>query len=954
MPFVNFAQDEDKDQESTKVAQPIVTLHGSSGETGSQGLQNQGPGTGASLTNTAQAPQSSRSSGTFTNLNKYLDANRAGAANIGNRVATEVSNQASQATKDINQSGADFGRRVSEGTNQFNEGLVNEATSDATNFINDPNKVSQLQKQKSGSFGGPTSYTDSTEAQKALLSKQKAEETANLTGTVGGRQQLIRNTNTSNPYSQGGLSLNQFLVQNNQGALGKVLDSAQASKGLGGQLTNTQTGADQAVKTGQDVSNKTGVQTNQKLTGAVSDFRGKLGQQATEKSTQEQAEQAGITQAFGGGANAAPQARNVANAFTSAGNQAQFPDVSDEILSKVGLSREQYSQLQALNNEVVGAGRVGINPLDFVQNTQGQYTEGGVASTQQQAYLAALQQLAGTNQQLNSGGFAGNSRFDLQSALNALLSQTGGTGTVGEDGSVTGIDGSVIAGGVGGLSGVGTVAKIIKELIDKQKAEKAAQEQAEADAAQRAEAERQLAEQTRLNNNPVPVIPPVIIPPAETTPSTPQGSTTITEIDPVTGQQVPANQQPNNPLGGAAGAGVGAATGSIPTTPQGTVTITEGNNIPQNTSNQGSVGSGGSSAIPGGAIAGGLGAAAGTLAGAAPAGTVIITEGVGQLAAQTAAAAGTGAAGAATGSSIGQAGTSALSEAGYGSIAKTVGNSLAIIGAAYGAYSTYNAAKAGDTKSAILNGAATGAAIGSVVPGIGTVIGAAIGAVVGGIGSLFGSSPKASEVAYHAYKNLSPQDNIRGYTIPQASSGYFEAFKAHKNSGKFPVLNDLYSALGASGGDHKTVSSKMLEFIEGVIQTAQQAQGLPDDDGVVRQLDGQRIYRLLVAPAIDAMIGEKLGIPGYDRWTNQGADGNPFPGTLDAYSEDITDWIISQWGTNKTSMNDYAAGRKYVNPSFAPPPPAPVPVAQPVYSAPSTSTGLTGGGRTLQAGRFLE
>lgn len=911
MPFVNFAQDEEKDQEATQPAQPVVTLRGASG---GQGLANQGPNTGASLTNTAQPANQSRSSGTFTNLNKYLDANRAGAANIGNRVATEVGNQASKATQDINQAGANFGRRVNEGTNQFNENLTNEAVNDATNFVNDPNKVSQLQKQKSGEFGGPTNFTGSDEANTALASKQKAEETAGLTGTVGGRQELIRNTNKANPYSQGGLSLNQFLVQNNSGALGKVLDSAQASKGLGGQLTNTQTTADQAVKTGQDISNQTGLKTNQQLTGAVTDFRGKLGQKAVAKTEAEQAEQTRIAQELG-----ANTAQNRVSAFSGAAAPREFPNVSDETLSKIGLTREQFNQLQQLNSEVTGSGREGISLGNYLQNTPGQYTEGSVSSPQEQAYLSALQQLAGTNQQLNNGGFAGNSRFDLQSALNALLSQTGGGTFNPETGEVTSDAGQIVGGGVGGLTGIGTVAKIIKDLIDKQKAEKAAQEQAQKDAADRAEAERKLAEETAIQNNPLPNIPSPVIPAvgagagtlAGGAGGTPGGTTTITE-----GDGTLANQQPNQPAQ---------------------------NNLPQNNAPSGSVGGGGSGAGLGGALAGGVGAAAGTLAGAAPAGTVLITEGAGAIANQIANTAaqslGTGAVGAANGAQAAAAGESALSGTSYAGAAKAVGNALAVVGAVYGAYSTYQAAKMGDTKSAIISGASTGAAIGSVVPGIGTVVGAAIGAIVGGIGSLFGSKPKASQVAYAAYKKLPPEANIRGFTVPQMSSGYFESFKAHKNSGKFPILNDLYSAFGVSQGDHKNASGKMLQFIEGVIETAQREGGIPDDNNIVRQLDGQQIYRILVAPALDAMVSQNLNKPGYDNWTTQDNYGRVFPGGFDQYSADAVDWIISQWGNNKTSTNNYAAGREYANPAYAPAPPPPPPAPAPApYQSPSGQT----------------
>lgn len=68
-------------------------------------------------------------------------------------------------------------------------------------------------------------------------------------------------------------------------------------------------------------------------------------------------------------------------------------------------------------------------------------------------------------------------------------------------------------------------------------------------------------------------------------------------------------------------------------------------------------------------------------------------------------------------------------------------------------------------------GAATGAALGSIVPGVGTVIGGAIGAVGGGIASLLGGKGnKAEQEAYQRYLDnlyqqnlLSPEDYVAAY-----------------------------------------------------------------------------------------------------------------------------------------------------------------------------------------------
>lgn len=67
-----------------------------------------------------------------------------------------------------------------------------------------------------------------------------------------------------------------------------------------------------------------------------------------------------------------------------------------------------------------------------------------------------------------------------------------------------------------------------------------------------------------------------------------------------------------------------------------------------------------------------------------------------------------------------------------------------ILGAAFGAFTTYQQAKQGNTIGATASGALTGATIGSIVPGIGTAIGALIGGLAGGGFSLLGSKNSSS------------------------------------------------------------------------------------------------------------------------------------------------------------------------------------------------------------------
>jgi hypothetical protein len=130
--------------------------------------------TSDAMSKTTQKPQSS---GTFTNLQKYLNANVAGAGQLGQRVAGDITSTGQQAEQAI--------------------------------------------------AGGTTA-----EAQQGLT---RAIEKQNLAGTVGGRTQLLKNA--APETSVGGLNLNQFLLQNTQPAFGQVEQAAQSITPLMGQFS---------------------------------------------------------------------------------------------------------------------------------------------------------------------------------------------------------------------------------------------------------------------------------------------------------------------------------------------------------------------------------------------------------------------------------------------------------------------------------------------------------------------------------------------------------------------------------------------------------------------------------------------------------------------------------------------------------------------------------------------
>lgn len=71
-----------------------------------------------------------------------------------------------------------------------------------------------------------------------------------------------------------------------------------------------------------------------------------------------------------------------------------------------------------------------------------------------------------------------------------------------------------------------------------------------------------------------------------------------------------------------------------------------------------------------------------------------------------------------------------------GGLGSTLSSAVPVVGALAGGYSTYNNIESGNALGAGISGAETGAAIGSIVPGIGTAIGAIAGGLIGAGGAL--------------------------------------------------------------------------------------------------------------------------------------------------------------------------------------------------------------------------
>lgn len=241
---------------------------------------------------------------------------------------------------------------------------------------------------------------------------------------------------------------------------------------------------------------------------------------------------------------------------------------------------------------------------------------------------------------------------------------------------------------------------------------------------------------------------------------------------------------------------------------------------------------------------------------------------------------------------------------------QALGKAVPIVGAALSAKGAYDAAKVGDKKGAVTQGAMAGASIGSVVPVVGTAVGAAIGAVVGLVGASLGNKDMPSEQFYGAYKKLDPSASARGWSEDQINGAMFETIKSHTKSGninKFGDVREMYEAFGITKDAHKNysrVQDDMNKFMEGVIKTAQDTGGLPKDPEALRNMDGQQIYHQIIVPAMAAKYKETTGRDS-KAWTIDHSTGDS---TLQNLFADKADWIVAHWGEQKEAAPQSSGG----------------------------------------------
>ena len=250
MPINPLDTGDDSDNQSTDVqTNPLgggaTSPSANAGSTGANVSGTSTSAVGGSGSGNAKSPSTPSSTG-FTNVNQYVNANADQSAGLGNAIAKNVNQQASQGLQGLSQAGQDFSNQVaaqSANPNQYStQNIQNTLNADtttpnATNVQSDIQQYNNVAKENSNFASGtnntPSSLTQVSSYSPADAQLQQAEQAATLTGTESGRATLlqggtVQSSNPNNPnaqvnvtggfarpdYNTGQVNLDQLLLQN--------------------------------------------------------------------------------------------------------------------------------------------------------------------------------------------------------------------------------------------------------------------------------------------------------------------------------------------------------------------------------------------------------------------------------------------------------------------------------------------------------------------------------------------------------------------------------------------------------------------------------------------------------------------------------------------------------------------------------------------------------------------
>jgi hypothetical protein len=177
------------------------------------------------IVKTGEAPQQTggQGSGSFTNLNAYLDANKS--LGFGQQVAGRVQSEVDRANQAQDQADSGFRGLSDKGTVLRDDNVIRQVETDPTKLANDEALFGQWTRQRDAKYGGPSNLVDTEFYNPAQTATAKARATSDQTQDEGGRKAYLQQEYGSGSktaprfdYSAGQQKLDNLLIQNDAGS----------------------------------------------------------------------------------------------------------------------------------------------------------------------------------------------------------------------------------------------------------------------------------------------------------------------------------------------------------------------------------------------------------------------------------------------------------------------------------------------------------------------------------------------------------------------------------------------------------------------------------------------------------------------------------------------------------------------------------------------------------------
>jgi hypothetical protein len=333
----------------------------------------------------ASSPGGPKGSGSFTNISQYLKQNQPQSAELANKVATNISNKGNQVRSNIDQGFNTFNTQVQENTVKQDQGLLDEAKTNAAQVAADKAKADQFIRMRQGQYTGPETLESQSFFKPITQELESAKQYGSNIESDQGRKALIGDVQKNkNVFKSGVSSLNNLLLQNDENARGILKDARGGLGDLDSKLGDAGTRARDAVTQARADSLKTkdAVQ-NQFLGegGVVNQFKQDLDSRTNQAIEKARAE--------------GEQFRNL---LATGGSGAELPE---EILAKSGMDRSQYQSVLDNRNALRGMrfGNDSWNDLSryaTINKPEDQINRANFANADEYAKFNALNSLLGT------------------------------------------------------------------------------------------------------------------------------------------------------------------------------------------------------------------------------------------------------------------------------------------------------------------------------------------------------------------------------------------------------------------------------------------------------------------------------------------------------------------------------------------------------------------------------